>query len=626
MSRKGFLRLWPFALVLALSSATILLTSQGWKERILNDLDKIIFYYQAYGLIHSGWIPDHGQLYSFEAYAPPGVAYLMAPSMLVLKDPRLYELPATALLDVGTILLVCLLGKEVGGIWVGVVSALSLALSRLGHPDILDPQFFVVASVFLGYVWVSKRKAWALPGLLIVLGFGLYVYPKVLPFVLAVPILWVLYRPPVRLRDLGIALIAILLMWFPYLRFEWSRQFIDIRSYVLREPVAAVEGAPSNTPNYCFAALEGESDSKNETYLPYLGLPGVAQRVVYPGPARADVVRYTVCSLLLKIGRNFNNDTLLFGASRFPNAFLLTLFWIAATASVGSGLIRRIRARRFAQRFFGLKMVEALAFAVLGAVVLYVLFSPPLVGKCCTADGKLSHASSLVVEQVQSALPLLWIGLVLGLYLAANTQGNWKGRELLGILVLVPYLILVVVSETARADRFWWIWPMQLLLVSVALDLFAQQTRWPRPIFAGLAAVLILMMINTGFYGQKVNDWLANGYAGKSTGQLETVDFLGSVARQEDSSNMTIGYQLLWPQFNTETTVDPTYRAGTWFDFLLESREGIHNLNSSVEGLTAADEFRVIEIGDGNWPGRPPWPGFELVARFGVFEVFRRTN
>jgi hypothetical protein len=625
MTSRSRLEATPLAIVLVATLIVTIVWFQGWKERLLNNLDTIIFYKQAYGLVHGGQIPDHGQIYSYGSYSPPGTAYLIAPGMLISTDPRLYEVPLNILFYVGTVTLTYFLGRMLGGAWTGAVSALALAVSRLGQRNIIETQLLVVATIFFAYLWAARRKPAALSAALIALAAGLYVYPNILPLALTIPVLWAIYRPPVNWKALAIALGSILVMWFPYLRFEWGRQFVDVRSYVLREQVVQIEGTPVSAPRYCYAALEGESDSQNGTYLPYLGLPGIAQRVVYPEPRGIGTVRYVLCSLALKMARNFNNDTLLFGANRAVNASLLSVFWAGMIALVTWPLMRRARDWPYVSRFAGMKIPLLAALLVLGAAALYVVLSPTWLAKCCTADGTLEHASLLVVKQWQSVLPLVLASVVLGLYLAATAKENWKGLGVLGVLVLVPFAVLVVVSETARADRFWWMWPAQLIVVVITVGFFSQQTRWPRAVFVGLSALLLIMMINVGFYQAKVGDWLANGYAGKSTGQVEAVDFLGAAARARDSSTMTIGYQLQWPHFTSETTVDPSYRTGTWFDFLLLTRQGIHNLNETVEGLTSSDEFRVIEVGDGPGPARPPWPGFQFVARFADFEVFRRS-
>ncbi|MGA2111378.1 MAG: hypothetical protein ABSG98_04420 [Anaerolineales bacterium] len=624
MITRSHFKALPLVIVVAATLIVALIWFQGWRERLLNDLDKIILYQQAYSLVRNGQIPNHGEVYSYGSYGPPGVAYLVAPGMLIAADPRLYEIPLTVALYLGAVMLAYFLGRSVGGVWVGLVSALALAVSRLGQPDLDLTQFFVVATMLLAWLWAVRRQPAALAAAIVSFAAGLYVHPNTLPLGLAIPFLWVAYRPPVNWKGLGLALVVAGAIWFPYLRFEWGRQFLDIRSYVSRRQVVALEGTPVNTPTYCYAALEGESDTQNETYLPYLGLPAIAKRVVSPEPPGIGTLRVTLCSVALKIGRNFNNDTFLFGNNRIVNASLLTVFWAGLIALLSSPILNRARGSAMVERLVAVKIPVLIVLLALGAAAIYLALSPAWLAKCCTADGKLQHPSLLLVEQWQSLLPLVWVSLVLGLFLAAHAGEDWKGLGALGILGLVPFVILVGVSETARADRFWWIWPAQLIVVVITIGLFAEQTPWPRAVFAGLSTVLVILMINAPFYQGKIGDWLTNGYEGKSSGQVETVDYLGQIPRASGSTTMTIGYELQAPVFTTETSVDPSYRTGSWFDFLLETREEIRNLNDTVEGLTNKDEFRVLEIGDGPTVAESPWRGFQFIERFGRFEVFRR--
>jgi len=624
MISRPRLQTLPLIVVVGATLVIALVWFQGWRERLLNDLDKIILYQQAYGLVRFGQIPNHGEVYSYGSYGPPGVAYLVAPGMLIAADPRLYEIPLTVVLYVGAVALAYALGQSVGGVWVGLVSALALAISRLGQPDLDLTQFFVVAAMLLAWLWAVRRQPVALAGAIISFAAGLYVHPNTLPLGLAIPVLWLAFHPPVNWKALGVALVVAVAIWFPYLRFEWGRQFLDVRSYVSRRQVVALEGAPVTTPSYCYAALEGESDTENETYLPYLGQSAIAKRVVSPEPPGIGTLRVTLCSVALKIGRNFNNDTFLFGNNRIVNASLLTVFWAGLIALLSFPIFRRVRGLALIQRLVGTKIPLLILGMVLGAAVIYLALSPAWLARCCTADGKLQHPSMLVVEQWQSLLPLAWMSVLLGLYLAAHAGAGWKGLGALGVLVLVPFVILVGVAETARADRFWWIWPAQLIVVVTTFGLFAEQTPWPKAVFAVLSTILLVLMINSPFYQGKIDDWVTNGYQGKSSGQIETVDYLGRVAHKSRSTTMVVGYQLLAPVFTSETSVDPSYRTGSWFDFLMMAREGIRNLNNTVEGLSPEDEFRVLEIGDSPTLQLSPWRNFQFIERFGGFEVFGR--
>ncbi len=67
---------------------------------------------------------------------------------------------------------------------------------------------------------------------------GMFVFMEVAPAVFILPVVWALYRPPVRSRGLAAATALAVLMWYPYLRFEATRGFADIRSQLLLQSLA----------------------------------------------------------------------------------------------------------------------------------------------------------------------------------------------------------------------------------------------------------------------------------------------------------------------------------------------------------------------------------------------------
>ena len=64
---------------------------------------------------------------------------------------------------------------------------------------------------------------------------GMYVHLEIMPAVQLLPVVWVLYRPPIRLGTILIAIAISAIIWLPYLRFEYSRDFSDIISQLNRK-------------------------------------------------------------------------------------------------------------------------------------------------------------------------------------------------------------------------------------------------------------------------------------------------------------------------------------------------------------------------------------------------------
>ena len=55
------------------------------------------------------------------------------------------------------------------------------------------------------------------------------------PAFFILPALWLFYHPPIRSGPLVVGIALVLLIWFPYLRFEYSRDFSDVKSQLFWE-------------------------------------------------------------------------------------------------------------------------------------------------------------------------------------------------------------------------------------------------------------------------------------------------------------------------------------------------------------------------------------------------------
>jgi hypothetical protein len=83
--------------VLIVTTVGAALALQGWRSRI-PDFDLLLSTNGAIELVANKQIPDRGALASFASHNPPGGAWLMAPGVLLFKDPRLFEFIVSATL------------------------------------------------------------------------------------------------------------------------------------------------------------------------------------------------------------------------------------------------------------------------------------------------------------------------------------------------------------------------------------------------------------------------------------------------------------------------------------------------------------------------------------------------
>jgi hypothetical protein len=218
-----------------------LLALQGWRDRAPS-LDLIPHLEDAEAFVRDGVIPTKGCLSSFGAYIPPGPTWLFAPGIAADLPGRLVHYPGTLFLFALTVVGVYLLGNHCfrppAGMWCALVYAVSdrgifyaSSLWPRGHPA------FVVWTVLFLCLWVTRRRAAWLGSAAAAFAAGMYVFMEILPLALAVPFVWLRYRPPIRIAPLVAASAAALLVWSPYLRFEASRDWIDLRAILSKTPL-----------------------------------------------------------------------------------------------------------------------------------------------------------------------------------------------------------------------------------------------------------------------------------------------------------------------------------------------------------------------------------------------------
>src|ERR1700693_2022527 len=80
--------------------------------------------------------------------------------------------------------------------------------------------------------WQSRRDARYSALAVLIVAAGMYVHMELGPLLLALPVTWYLYRPPLSTKWVLAAASVSILIWFPYLRYEASRDVKDISSVV----------------------------------------------------------------------------------------------------------------------------------------------------------------------------------------------------------------------------------------------------------------------------------------------------------------------------------------------------------------------------------------------------------
>jgi hypothetical protein len=580
--RKIISSIWVDLLIIfAAGTITLAVHFQGWKNRELVNLDMLPYYSGAADFLKAGTIQEKGELSSYNSYNPPGTFYLMIPGALLTADPRLEELAGTALMLYATLLFLYLAAREIAGRAVAVPAAAIFGLSRLGFIGLwpVGHPLFIVASLYFLLLWIKRRAAWTFAACLAVLAFGLYVDLAIIPFLFVLPVLWLVYRPPLGGKSLLASALFGLLVWFPYLRYEYQHGFVDIASLLLLRPVDTVWESNPALPVYCYAAGPGENDEPNDLYLPYVGGPEIQKTVVYPEAGWKNQAAYGLCRILLNIDRNFDTDLFLLGPSRILNSIL---WWVFTAGWMTLGWVV-LRSWRLAQRIIQTVAVKRkwipLALAAGGALLIYLLASPDLLAHFA-ADQSISHNILVAVIQFREFMPWIWLAVFLGLFLSLFIPDRNPDSAIVLVAFSIPWLLLVILGEPGKPERFWYMWPLQILIMVLFLRWAAERLPRANLVYSLSVLALGVALLPFPFYEQRISDGWAHGYAGTDNDQWKVVMFLTGEAKTAGTDSLRVEYWLADTRSTTGTSGGEVLR--DWFDYLLLHPFGVYNVGGSA--------------------------------------------
>ena len=189
----------------------VVLGWQGWRSTVITP-DYVPYLDNARALIRDGRLPVAGHLGSMTAFFPPGASYLFVPGLVLFRDIRLAETPVALLSHAGSLVFLFLIARHAFGVPTDTFTVVRIGVSDIG---IMMCDGFIVghfynpvlylAAVWLQMQWVSRRRASYLALVLAVVSLAVYVqHPVLLLAAGCVPVLWVLYRPPVSIGAVAI--------------------------------------------------------------------------------------------------------------------------------------------------------------------------------------------------------------------------------------------------------------------------------------------------------------------------------------------------------------------------------------------------------------------------------------
>jgi hypothetical protein len=614
-------------IVLVVAVLAACLALQGWKSRsVLFDLLTSIS--AAQELVDTGRLPDRGVITSFGSFTSPGAVWLELPGVLVFREPRLFQYVGSVLLFFGTLLGIFVLTRRYLGPRCALLAVVLYAFSEpgLSAASSLWQRYplhgFYVWMIYWAARWVDEDNSYFLGLSLLTWFIGMFVFLEITPAIVAIPLLWLLSLPSVSIRPIVAAVVLAVVVWFPYLRFEASRNFVDLRSQVLRVPLWPVDYQrswcdPSVAPAEWTSPAVPIDPGSTESERGPLAL-SLRQRM-------SEKVRLIVGDLLLAN----------FGKSRFAGIFAVALFLLALIGTVAlftSTGVPLANGRNPA----GVASV-VLGVAVI-AMVTAAIFNEVLAAKFLSPDGVLTSSTVQGIRWLQATL--LTAGVVFAAYsrtiarvvirihqeMSARATTTWP----VAIGLMVPWLTLLLLAESER--RFLWLWPIQVIVLAAAVIHIAARIGASRWVPVGSLALVIIVAANPVTLS-RLQSWARDGWAGEDAIEVQVVDRLAALINAHNESRASVGYEIdIWRFKAATNVVDPRYKVGADFDLLLKYRHGIVNLNRCAEGFSAQDAYRVVQVKEleGSDPeGRdriiaPRSGDFQLADQIGVYQILHR--
>jgi hypothetical protein len=500
----------------------------------------------------------------------------------------------------------------------------------------------VIWLVYLASEWVTRNDGRFLAAALVAWALGMYLDLAIAPAIAILPAIWLLYRPSITLKPLLGAAAVIVIVWFPYLRFEAGRDFVDLRSQFLLQyivpanvsqswcdparelrvlPVNATTGTSSAEvgaqPQIEFAA-DGQSGGSASARLDEAidhRLLGNFSSITLPGHR---VIRIVLLAIVLA------TFVLLGAAGSLPGKRE------AERESTGAGKARRrIRPQRWTAVVGGGILV--LAVGLLGAAFArrQLVFDPGL------------------PTMVRGPLAILLLGgtLLLALWFATSvvdrllkrrgvhlqSEENVGRRRLIVVALGVPWLLLFAVAERGNAGRFLWLWPLQALFVAIFVSVFLPKLRLPRVATWAIQVLVVFVFVWNSFLVSRVDDWRSNGWSGNDAAEATVVDYISADLQADGQDRAAIGYQVfIYPFMVNYNTLSSDYKVGAEFDALFRYGHGIQNMDTCAEGVSPRDQYRIVQahpVGGQDGPRdyfRVPLDDrFELVHRVGGYEIYK---
>ncbi len=636
MSRRFYI-----FLALLIGGGGVLLAQIGWQWK-MPTYDHLNNIYDSIAFLNDGAIPVKGNVTSKGSFSPPGNTWLYIPGVAFLKNVSLYESFGSGLLYIGSILGLFLTASRYGGNLSGLFASVIFAFSKSGHffADSLlaiGNPFFTIWMLYFICRWVDERDGKFLAGAFFMWGLGMYVFLTIAPAIFIFPVLWFVFRAPVRFSSLAAAAGALLIIWLPYLTFDYEHGFSNILSQVSQTNIV-----PDN-----FERTWNDPSLRSffEKQTGGLDLAGKDAEIPIDSISIAfKLFAIKAAGKISNVGVALTHNFKITTGNLIVNYIIEVILAIVVIVSILAS---------FKDKYFdlvnGLSKRMAILFSRNGALIAGAsLISASAVSNeyflriLISKDNYLWPNEISIIRQFQLVLFVIGVAVLFNKKLQSSLKTilekcdiNQDARtrlflRVVSISYLVPLILLIFLAEPGTPRRFEWLWPFQSLILSVfaihSLPSLLPGAAWRR---AALSAILLLLLWRPLFDG--ASSFMLNGFSGKPRFIVQALESISDTLRKEKRTETTLGYHIPFSGYQASfNIIDPRYKVGAVYDLILSSKFGITNLDKSAEGFMPGDEFRIVGTKPKGKSMRSysPLPdgGYRQIGSFGPFLVLRRLQ
>jgi hypothetical protein len=497
---------------------------------------------------------------------------------------------------------------------------------------------------YLASEWVTRRDGRFLAAAIGAYALGMYINIETAPAIAMLPVIWLLYRPPITLRPLLATAVVLLIVWFPYLRFEAGRDFADLRSQFQLVHILP----PNASRSWC------DPTRKLKAWPVSARAPALTVRAAAPTGHPIANVTPASDSHLARLENGLESTF----RDRLLGNFLVTR--LSARDAVGIALLLSVLASlvlfsvsgsvrsadhsnqdapgtqeteyRGRPGWVSRAAVGVVVFALVAWFILrQLVFTgalPPLV------RGGMAILLAVGIALIFLKLTAIIDRLLKRGSLHIQSEEQARRRRLVVVALVVPWLLLFGVAESGVPERFLFLLPLQVLVLAAFVTVLLPRLGMPRPAVWLVQGLLVLVFLWNPFLISRVDSWRAGGWSGHDASAVRAVDYIAAGLHKERRDRASIGYQLfIYPFMADYHIVSSYYKVGADFDVLFKYQHGIENADTCAEGVSPNDEYRIVETHPMNVQDAPinyfqvPLENrFKLVRQIGAYRIFKATH